>query len=320
VDKAARQAQITQTMSSDSIDSLQRVLLVTGLLGAGKTTVLRVLEDLGWETIDNFPIRLLGQLIGPPGDAGPGPRTPLAIGFDSRTRGFNPHTVIERVKRLSERDDLELSTLFLDCSGKELERRYNETRRRHPLATDMPAASGIAAERELMEPLRNWADMVISTTEFSSNQLQQQIRERFAPISGQNLTVTISSFGFSRGMPPVADLVFDMRFLANPHWDDALRPLTGLDEAVAEYIRQDPAFAPAFEKIRDLLLLLLPRYEVQGKAYVHIAFGCTGGRHRSVFFSEAMAEALREAGFSPTVLHRNLGSRAADFVEGAQSR
>jgi UPF0042 nucleotide-binding protein len=184
----------------------------------------------------------------------------------------------------------------------------------------MPAASGIAAERELLEPLRRWADMVIVTTDFSSNQLQQVIRERFAPLSQQKLTVTISSFGFSRGMPPVADLVFDMRFLDNPHWDPQLRPQTGQDAPVGDFIRRDPAWDEAFTRIRDLILLLLPRYQAQGKAYVNIAFGCTGGRHRSVFVAEQIAAALRDGGFSPTVLHRNLGSRAADFLEEAQSR
>ena len=309
--------------SAESIPTRQRVLLVTGLLGAGKTTALRVLEDLGWETIDNFPVRLLEQLVGPSDKSGsdrpPEQRPPLAIGFDSRTRGFNPHQIIERVKKLSDRRELEVTTLFLDCSGQELERRYNETRRRHPLAADMPAVSGIAAERELLEPLRRWADMVIVTTDFSSNQLQQVIRERFAPLSSQKLTLTLSSFCFSRGMPPVADLVFDMRFLDNPHWDEKLRPLTGRDAPVGEYIRRDPAFAEAFARIRDLLLLLLPRYEAQGKAYVHVAFGCTGGRHRSVFTAEEMDQALRTSGFSPTLLHRDLGSRAADLVEGGQT-
>lgn len=296
--------------------SAQRVLLVTGLLGAGKTTVLKVLEDLGWETVDNFPIRLLTQLVGSPARKASEHRTPLAIGFDSRTRGFDPNRIIEQVKTLSERPDLEVTTLFLDCSGQELERRYNETRRRHPLAHDLPASAGIAAERELLEPLRRWADMVIVTTDFSSNQLQQVVRERFAPLSDQHLTVTVSSFGFSRGMPPVADLVFDMRFLDNPHWDPALRPMTGRDEPVAAYVSQDPAFPEAFARISELILFLLPRYEAQGKAYVHVAFGCTGGRHRSVFVAERMAQVLRDAGFSPTLLHRNLGSRAADLVEG----
>jgi len=294
----------------------QRVLLVTGLLGAGKTTALKALEDLGWEVIDNFPIRLLDRMIYSPDSPVGDLRAPLAIGFDSRTRGFNPAKVIERVKKLVEHEDLELTTLFLDCSGAELERRFNETRRRHALAQDMPATSGIAAERELMEPLRRWADMVITTTDFSTNDLQQAIRERFGQDAHSAMTVTVASFGFSRGTPPLADLVFDMRFLDNPHWEEALRPLTGKDAPVAARIREDQAWVPAFERIRDLLLLLLPRYQAQGKAYVNIAFGCTGGRHRSVFAAEEIAQALRAAGYTPSLLHRNLASRAADLVEG----
>ncbi len=300
----------------DSAPARQRVLLVTGLLGAGKTTALKVLEDLGWETIDNFPIRLLDRLIDSPDAPRSELRPPLAIGFDARTRGFDPNKVIERVKKLVQRPDLELTTLFLDCAGAELERRYNETRRRHPMAQDLPVTTGIASERELLEPLRRWADMVMSTTEFTSNDLQQAIRERFADTAPKGTTVTVTSFGFSRGMPPIADLVFDMRFLDNPHWDPGLRPLTGRDPAVGEHIARDPAWDDAFGRIRDLVLTLLPRYAAQGKAYVNIAFGCTGGRHRSVYSAEQLAAALIEAGFTPTVIHRNLGSRAADLVEG----
>jgi RNase adapter protein RapZ len=308
-------------MAGESPKQRQQVLLVTGLLGAGKTTALKALEDLGWERVDNFPVRLLERLIdSPPPDGEDVPPMPLAIGFDSRTRGFNPEQIIALAKRLTRRENIELTTLFLDCSDQELERRYNETRRRHPHATDTPAASGIAAERELMEPLRRWADLVISTTNYSAKDLEDVIRERFTPPGGQATTVTVMSFGFARGMPPVADLVFDMRFLDNPHWIDELRPLTGQDEAVGAHIRKDAGFAEAFERIRDLVLFLLPRYEAQGKAYVTIAFGCTGGRHRSVFFAEQIAAALRRAGFSPTLLHRNLGSRAADLVEGVQPR
>jgi RNase adapter protein RapZ len=295
----------------------RRLLLVTGLLGAGKTTALNVLEDLGWETIDNFPIRLLDRLIeAPENSALP---APLAIGFDCRTRGFDPRAIIAQVKVLTQRDDLELTTLFLDCEGSELERRYNETRRRHPLATELPAAAGISAERELLEPLRRWADLLIDTTGFSANALQQAIRERFSHEDGPDLTLTISSFGFARGMPPVADLVFDMRFLDNPHWVPGLRELTGMDRAVGEHIRRDSAFDEAFERILGLIEHLLPRYRAQGKAYVHVAFGCTGGRHRSVFMAEQIAAALRSSGFSPTLLHRNLGSRAADLLEGGRS-
>ena len=298
----------------------QRVLLVTGLLGAGKTTALKLLEDLGWEVIDNFPIRLLDRLIESPSPVVHGVRAPLAIGFDSRTRGFDPRGTIDLVKRLSKRGDIELTTLFLDCASAELERRYNETRRRHPLAQDMPVASGIKAERELLEPLRRWADIVIDTSAYSANELGQVMRERFASADGNALTVTVSSFGFARGMPPVADLVFDMRFLDNPHWQPELKPLTGLDQAVGDHIRADKAFEEAYTRIRDLVLFLLPRYEAQGKAYVNIAFGCTGGRHRSVFFAEELAAALRSSGFSPTLLHRNLGARAADLLEEAQPR
>lgn len=305
---------------SEPENSPQRILLVTGVLGAGKTTVMRTLEDMGWEAIDNFPIRLLDRLLETePGSAQLDAGSPLAIGFDTRTRGFDPGKTIERVKRLAGRSDLSVTTLFLDCGGAELERRYNETRRRHPMSEDKPAATGIAAERELLEPLRRWADIVISTTDYSTNDLQQAIRGTFAGHTPQRTTLTISSFGFSRGTPPLADLVFDMRFLANPHWDDVLRPMSGLDAPVGEYISRDPAFSEAYTRIHDLLLLLLPRFQAQGKAYVNIAFGCTGGRHRSVFMAEKIASALRDAGFSPTLLHRNLGSRAADMVEGTQT-
>ena len=303
--------------SSRDMPRQQKILLVTGLSGAGKTTALRVLEDLGWEAIDNFPIRLLSGLIAQADDDAQ--QTPLAIGFDSRTRGFVPQDIIEGVKTLFQRDDLQITTLFLDCTSSELERRYNETRRRHPMAQERPVRVGIQAERELLEPLRRWADAVIDTSGYTSNQLQQSIREQFARSAPQTMSVIISSFGFARGTPPLADLVFDMRFLDNPHWIEDLREQTGLDDPVGAHIRQDPAFQTAFDQIRDLLLTLLPRYQAQGKSYVNIAFGCTGGRHRSVFTAAQMAAALNEEGFSPTILHRNLGSRAADEIEGPQA-
>ena len=305
-------------MARDSSARSQQVLLVTGMLGAGKTTALHELEDLGWEVIDNFPIRMLDRLVGDD-PAGFGAH-PLAIGFDSRTRGFVPAELIEQVKQLTDRPDLTVTTLFLDCTSAELERRYDETRRRHHLAQDMPVSEGILAERELLAPLRRWADMLIDTTRFSTRQLQEHIREQFSAATPDTMSVTVTSFGFARGMPPAADLVFDMRFLDNPHWQPDLRELTGQDEAVGEHIEADPAFPSSFAKIRDLILQLLPRYSVHGKRYVTIAFGCTGGRHRSVFTAEAMAKALREAGFSPTVRHRNLGSRAAELIEGPQQK
>lgn len=300
------------TTPADPTRPPQRLLLVTGLSGAGKSTALAVLEDLGWETMDNFPVRLLKRLVAMPDEA----RGPLAIGFDSRTRGFVPADIIALVKDLAAREDLVLSFVFLDCSGSELERRFNETRRRHPMAAGRPVLEGIAAERELLEPLRRWAEIMIDTSAMTSNDLQGHIRQLFAPDSADAaMTLTLSSFGFARGMPPLADLVFDMRFLDNPHWVPGLRELTGQDAPVGEHITRDPAFADAFGRIRDLLLVLLPRYAAQGKPYVHVAFGCTGGRHRSVYTAETMAESLRTAGFSPTVRHRNLGSRATDEIE-----
>jgi UPF0042 nucleotide-binding protein len=301
-------------MVRDSSDDRQHILLVTGMLGAGKSTVMRELEDMGWEAIDNLPVRFLSRLVD-----GEQTRYPLAIGFDCRTRGFVPADVIELVKQIGSRGSILLTTLYLDCAAEELERRYNETRRRHFLSQDMPVASGISAERELLNPLREWADVLIDTTHFTSNDLQQNIRELFARDAPRTMTVTVSSFGFSRGMPPVADLVFDMRFLDNPHWVGPLREKTGLDPEVGAHIERDPGFLPIFTRIRDLLLDLLPRYATQGKRYVNIAFGCTGGRHRSVFVAERIAQALRDEGFSPTVLHRNLGSRAAELIEGPQA-
>ena len=299
-------------MQSDSEPARQQpILLVTGMSGAGKTTALRTLEDLGWEAIDNFPVRLLGRLIG---KDSPG-RTPLAIGFDSRTRGFDPKKIVELVDKISQRDDLAVHTLFIDCASGELQRRYNENRRRHPMAQGRPVLDGIKAERELHEPLRSWAQVVVDTTDYTTNQLQQTIRDRYDDSTQHEMVISVSSFGFARGMPPLADLVFDMRFLANPHWDEELREQTGLDPRVGEYIERDDAFDPAYERIRDLLLFLIPQYRDEGRSYLNVAFGCTGGRHRSVFTAERIAQALRDAGFSPTVLHRNLTTKAADELE-----
>ena len=300
---------------ADQQPTRQRLLLVTGLSGAGKSTALDVLEDLGWETIDNFPVRMLERLVGSGTEPLDSERGPLAIGFDSRTRGFVPAEIVATLKALTQRNDLSVSFMFIDCADRELQRRYNETRRRHPMTHGRPLLDGIAAERELLEPLKRWADIVIDTSELSSNDLQNHVRDLFESSGDGDTTLTVSSFGFARGMPPLADLVFDMRFLDNPHWVEGLRDLTGQDAPVGEHIERDPAFGSVFEQMHDLLLTLLPRYQAQGKSYVHVAFGCTGGRHRSVYTAERMAEALREAGFSPTVRHRNLGSRAADEIE-----
>ena len=294
-----------------------RILLVTGMSGAGKSTALKALEDAGWETVDNLPLPLLGRLIGTQPPEGASDARPLAIGIDSRTRGFDGAMIVNRIKTMREAGE-QVATLFIDCGGAELERRYSETRRRHPLALDRPAADGIARERELLAPLRRWSDHVIDTTACSSNDLRLEIRDRFGERGLGSTTLSVMSFGFARGIPRNADLMFDMRFLRNPHWVDALRPMSGLDAAVADYVAADPAYADAVERIEELLLVLLPRYEAEGKAYVTAAFGCTGGRHRSVHVAERVAERLRAAGFSPTVTHRDLERRSDDSTEGAR--
>lgn len=284
------------------------VLLVTGLAGAGKSTTLKVLEDLGWEVVDNLPLVLLNRLLETPigtGKDDAGDR-PIAIGIDSRTRGFNADAIVRRIKKLREHHGHNVTTLFLDCAGAELERRFSETRRRHPLAEDRPATDGIARDRELTEPLRRWADHIVDTTSYTSNDLQQEIRQRFAGKAKAGPVLNVMSFGFSRGLPRNADLVFDMRFLRNPHWDAKLRPLTGLNKSVADYVRADPAYETAISQIEQLLLTLLPRYFAEGKSYVTIAFGCTGGKHRSVHVTERVGAFLKENGFDPNISHRNI--------------
>ncbi len=294
------------------------ILLVTGMSGAGKSTVLRTLEDLGWEVVDNLPLLLLDRLLATPlPESAEGNQQPLAIGIGARTRDFDPERIVNRIQMLREDHGHDVGTLFLDCAGVELERRYSETRRRHPLAPDRPASDGIARERELLTPLRRWANRLIDTTNLTAYELAQQVRATFAGDHRGEPTLSIMSFGFSRGLPRNADLVFDMRFLRNPHWVAALRPGTGLDEDVAAYVAGDPAYEPALAQIESLLLLLLPRYRAEGKSYINVAFGCTGGRHRSVHVVERVAARLRGAAFSPTVTHRDLTAAPQDSLEGA---
>ena len=295
----------------------KRILLVTGMSGAGKSTALRTLEDVGYEVVDNLPLSLFERLLAVPDEhADDSTDRPVAIGIDSRTRAFDAAAIVQRIKRLNKEQRMDVRVIFIDCAGAELVRRYSETRRRHPLALDRPASDGIARERELLAPLRDHADQIIDTTDLSSNDLRLAIRDRFIDPGSQQLTVTVMSFGFARGVPRNADLVFDMRFLSNPHWVDKLRPLTGLHSAVAAHVAADPAFDEAIDRIAGLCLFLLPRYAAEGKAYTTIALGCTGGRHRSVHVTQTIAERLRGGGFSPTVVHRDMGAGPDDRDEG----
>ncbi|MBD8678924.1 RNase adapter RapZ [Sphingomonas sp. CFBP 13720] len=289
------------------------ILLVTGMSGAGKSTVLRTLEDLGWEVVDNLPLRLLEGLLASGGrDAGT--ERPLALGIGARTRDFDARQIVQGI---ADRPDYGFGTLFLDCDTGELERRYNETRRRHPLAPDRPATDGIERERLLMAPLRDFANRLVDTTQFSANDLAHWVRGTFGGKGHGETVLTVKSFGFSRGVPRDADIVLDMRFLRNPHWVPDLRPGTGRDADVAAYVADDPAYPAAMASFETMLATLLPRYHAEGKSYVTIAFGCTGGRHRSVHVAERIGGWLREQGFSPTIQHRDLGSAPQDSLEGA---
>src|SRR5436309_12456240 len=286
---------------------LPRLLLVTGMSGAGKSTVLDALEDMGWDVVDNLPADLLHEFV-----HGGGQRSAnAAVGMDVRSRGFDPETLGDLIHSV---EGVEGELLYLDCSGGELIRRYDETRRRHPLAPDRPAEDGIARERRITGPLRKAADSLIDTTDLSPAELRDELRLRYGGDSDQPV-LTISSFAFARGISRTADLVFDLRFLPNPHWVDKLRPLTGEDEAVVDYLRGDPAWNETMGRIESLLIDWIPRYWAAGKSYVTVAFGCTGGRHRSVAAAVEMAERLRAAGFAPNVRHRDLTSTPRDTIE-----
>ena len=287
---------------------LPRLLLVTGMSGAGKSTVLDTLEDMGWDIVDNLPADLLERFVHGDGQC----RTAsAAVAMDARSRGFDAERLPEMIRLI---EDVEPQILYLDCSGTELIRRYDETRRRHPLAPDRPAEDGIARERQLTMPLRNAADSVLDTTDLSPADLRDELQRRYGGNSDQPV-LTIASFGFARGISRTADLVFDMRFLPNPHWIDELRPLTGADTEVRAYLKRDPAWSETMDRIEALLIDWIPRYWAAGKSYVTIAFGCTGGRHRSVAATVEMAERLRSAGFVPNVRHRDLASPPRDTIE-----
>jgi UPF0042 nucleotide-binding protein len=287
---------------------LPRLLLVTGMSGAGKSTVLDALEDMGWDIVDNLPADLLQQFV----HGGDQCRTAdVAVGMDVRSRGFDSASVGKLIQSV---DGVDPELLYLDCSGAELIRRYDETRRRHPLAPDRPAEDGIARERQVTLPLRTAADSLIDTTDLSPAELRDELRRRYGG-DGQQPVLTIASFGFARGISRTADLVFDLRFIPNPHWVDELRPLTGNDQPVRSYLERDPAWGETMDRIESLLIDWIPRYWAAGKSYVTVAFGCTGGRHRSVAAAVEMAERLRRAGFAPNVRHRDLASAPSDTIE-----
>ena len=281
------------------------VVLVTGPSGAGRSTAINALEDLGYEVIDNLPLSLLPRLLD-----GPPPSRPLALGLDVRNRDFGTNALIETIDQLAARTDQRAQVLYLDAAEEELVRRYSETRRRHPLAPAGAPLEGIQRERDLLVPVRARADVLIDTTGLSPHDLRAEVDRWFATGEGRQLGVTIHSFSYKRGLPRGMDIVMDCRFLRNPHWDATLRHLDGRDPAVAAYVAADPRFDPFFERIKSLADLLLPAHKDEGKAHLSIGFGCTGGQHRSVAVAERLASALAKDGWHVSKRHREMERRA----------
>lgn len=296
-------------------DRAHRIILVTGPSGAGRGTAIRALEDLGYEPIDNLPLSLVPRLFdGPPLDR------PVALGVDVRNREFSVNALIELIDDLTRRPDVEAELLFLDCQPGELLRRYGETRRRHPFVTAPTPEVAVDQEIELLMPIRARADLLIDTTELSPHDLKAEIGLWAQIGTTERLAVSIHSFSYKRGVPRGLDMMFDCRFLRNPHWESDLRSSDGRDATVAAYVESDARYVTFFEKTCDLLLFLLPAQVDEGKSHVAIGFGCTGGQHRSVVMAENMAKALAVAGWQVSIRHRELErrmtARASKNVQG----
>ncbi|MDO7558463.1 MAG: RNase adapter RapZ [Loktanella sp.] len=287
-------------------DAFAGLVLVTGPSGAGRTTAINVLEDLGFEVINNLPLSLLPRLLD-----GPPLSHPLALGLDIRNRDFSIDALISAIDGMTNRPDIATQVLYLDASEEELVRRFSETRRRHPLVESGSLLSGISREKELLVPIRARADVLIETTGLSPHDLRAEIERLFAPDEGHMMNVTVHSFSYKRGLPRGMDIVLDCRFLRNPHWDAALRDHDGRDAAVDAYVEADPRFTQFFAQIKDMMDLLLPAYKEEGKSHLSIGFGCTGGQHRSVAVAERLAKSLAADGWQVSKRHREMERRDA---------
>jgi UPF0042 nucleotide-binding protein len=279
-------------------------VLVTGLSGAGRVTALHALEDLGYVAVDNVPLPLLADLMHSTTGAGE-MAAPLAFGVDTRTYGFSAEALLRRLEELADRPELAARLLYLDCDTETLQRRYTESRRPHPLAPDRPVVDGIIEERRQVSRVRDSADVVIDTSTLSPHQLKQILAGHFALGHTPGTRIAVMSFSYRRGLPREADLVFDVRFLRNPHYVPELKPMTGRDKPVVDYIAGDPDYEPFIGRLEAMIGPLLPRFDAEGKSYLTIAVGCTGGRHRSMAVAERLAAWLRGAGRSVTLTHRD---------------
>lgn len=281
--------------------SKKTVVLLSGLSGAGMSSFLNALEDLGFETFDNLPLALVPALLAQDDLQ----RSPIAFSLDSRTRGFNADAVIEAFHELQRDPSLDAHLVFLTCDEAVLHKRYSETRRRHPLAADRPVSAGIKREMDMMMPLRPAADILLDTSELSIHDLRRFVQQTFKRDNASGLTISLLSFGFKYGVPREADMMFDVRFMNNPHWIPELKPLTGVDKSVQDYVHADPSYADFMDHMVTLVNPLLPRYQAEGKSYLTIAIGCTGGRHRSVTVVEDLKARLGSIDYQVYVQHRD---------------
>ena len=281
-------------------------VLVTGLSGAGRATALHALEDFGYVAVDNIPLRLMSDLMrSTAGNAGE-MAAPLAFGIDTRTYGFDAAELVRRMQDLRQRTDLAPRLLFLTADTETLRRRYTESRRPHPLAPDRPVMDGIVDERDQIGFVADSADVVIDTSPLTPHRFKQILSGHFALGGTPGTRLAVMSFSFRRGLPREADLVFDARFLKNPHYVPDLKQQTGRDAAVVAFIETDPDYRAFIDRLQALVGPLLPRFDAEGKSYLTIAVGCTGGRHRSVAVAETLADWLRKAGRSVTLTHRDV--------------
>jgi len=285
-----------------SVQHSPELVIITGMSGSGKASVLKAFEDLGYYCVDNLPVELIPRFAELAVQSGEIRRTALVVDVREGSQLEELPGMLKSVRRM-----IPTKVVFLEASDAVLLRRYSETRRPHPLGTDEPVKAALSSERQHLKPIRAVADFVIDTSKFNVHELRALITDRFRKqASDKSILVSCVSFGFRHGLPEDADLVFDVRFLPNPHFVPEFRPLTGRNPRVAKYIRSFPQTREFVQRISDLLVYLLPHYIREGKSYLTISFGCTGGQHRSVMIAEDVGKHLHQAGYRVKVVHRDI--------------
>jgi RNase adapter protein RapZ len=280
----------------------QPLIIVTGLSGAGISTTMAVLEDMGFAAYDNFPLSLLQQLLQQEKTA----QRPVAISFDTRAHNFDPSALMKAITTLKQEGNWNVKTLFLSADESVLLKRFSETRRTHPMARDRAVSDGIAAEKSLLYGLKHEAGHVVDSSDYTVHDLRRFVEGFAGGMVEGRMNMSLMSFSYRHGLPREADLVFDVRFLRNPNWDKNLKEKTGLSPDVQDYVRADDAYTPFMDNIKSMLNLLLPRYQSEGKSYLTLAFGCTGGKHRSVTVAEDIGLFLKSHPVNLVIHHREI--------------